>query len=94
MNTLIVILQQTNTGAVIEILLLLIVAGLIGYLTAYFYYKSVYTKKINILEGEKSELKKHIDTLFSEKAKLELLIKEKDAEIESLKKPKNKKGGE
>jgi Tfp pilus assembly protein PilO len=94
MNTLIVILQQTNTGAVVEILLLLIVAGLIGYLTAYFYYKSVYTKKINILEGEKSELKKHIDTLYSEKAKLELAIKDKDAEIESLKKPKKAKGGE
>jgi Tfp pilus assembly protein PilO len=94
MNTILIILQQTNTGAVIEILLLLVVAGLIGYLTAYFYYKSVYTKKINILEGEKNELKKHIETLFSEKAKLELAIKEKDAEIESLKKPKNKKSGE
>lgn len=85
-----IILQQTNTGAVLEILLLLVVAGLIGYLTAYFYYKSVYTKKINILEEEKTELKKHIETLFTEKAKLEQTIKEKDAEIEGMKKPKKK----
>jgi septal ring factor EnvC (AmiA/AmiB activator) len=88
MNTLIVILQQSCTGAILEILLLLVVAGLIGYLTAYFYYKSVYTKKINFLKGEISELKKHLDTLFSEKAKLEETIKEKNAEIETLKKPK------
>jgi septal ring factor EnvC (AmiA/AmiB activator) len=88
MNTLIVILQQSCTGAILEILLLLVVAGLIGYLTAYFYYKSVYTKKINFLKGEISELKKHIETLFSEKAKLEETIKEKNAEIETLKKPK------
>ena len=88
MNTHMIILQQNNTGAIFEIVLLLVIAGLIGYLTAYFYYKSVYTKKINILEGEKTELKNHIETLFSEKAKLEHSIKEKDAEIESLKKTK------
>ena len=90
MNTLIIILQQTRTGSILEILLLLIIAGLIGYLTAYFYYKSVYTKNIKILEGEKTELKNHIETLFSEKAKLEQTIKEKEAEIETLKNPKKK----
>jgi uncharacterized membrane protein YraQ (UPF0718 family) len=90
MNTIIILAQQSRTVAILEILLLLIVAGFIGYLTAYFYYKSVYTKKINILEGEKNELKKHIETLFSEKAKLEQSLKEKEAEIETLKKPKKK----
>jgi hypothetical protein len=88
MNTQMIILQQTNTGAIFEILLLLVIAGLIGYLTAFFYYKSVYTKKIDILEGEKIELKNHIETLFSEKLKLETSIKQKEAEIESLKKAK------
>jgi hypothetical protein len=88
MTTEMIILQQTNTGAIFEILLLLIIAGLIGYLTAYFFYKSVFTKRINILEGEKVELKKHIETLFSEKAKLEQVIKDKDGEIESLRKTK------
>ena len=90
MNTLIVILQQTNAGAILEILLLLFIAGLIGYLTAYFYYKSIYTKKLNFLKGEISELKKHIETLFIEKSKLEETIKEKNAEIEALNTPKKK----
>jgi F0F1-type ATP synthase membrane subunit b/b' len=90
MNTLIVILQQTCTNAVLEILLLLLVSAIIGYLTAYFYYKAHYTRIINTLEGEKNELKKHIETLFSEKAKLEQALKEKNAEIETLKKPKKK----
>jgi Tfp pilus assembly protein PilO len=88
MKTLFIILAQTNTGAILEILLLLVIAGLIGYLTAYFYYKSVYTKKIKILEGEKTELKNHIETLFTEKAKLEHTIKDLQTENESLKKPK------
>ncbi len=88
MKTIFIILQQTTTMAILEILLLLVIAGLIGYLTAYFYDKSVYTKKIKILEGEKSELKHHIETLFSEKAKLEQTIKDKETEIESLKNQK------
>ena len=90
MNPLLIILQQARTSAILEILLILVVAGIIGYLTAYFFYKSVYTRKINFLEGEKTELKKHIDTLFMEKAKLEQTIKDKDSEIESLKKPGKK----
>ncbi len=90
MNPLIIILQQTRTGAILEILLILVVAGIIGYLTAYFFYKSVYTKRILFLEGEKVELKKHIDTLFMEKAKLEQTIKDKDSEIETLKNPRKK----
>jgi len=89
MNTLLIILQQTRTGAILEIVVLLVVAALIGYITAYFYYKSIYTKIINTLEEEKSVLNKQIDTLRSEKAKLESTIKEKDAEIEALKSPKN-----
>jgi len=86
MNTLFIILQQTQTSAILEILLLLVIAGLIGYLTSYFYYKSVYTKKINILDGEITALKKHIDILSTEKTRLEKSIKEKDAEIEAMKK--------
>lgn len=85
-----IILQQSTTGAIFEILLLLIVAGVIGYLTAYFYYKSVYTKKINILEEEKAGLLNQVNSLRSENSKLEDTIKAKDAEIAELKKPKKK----
>ena len=52
MNILTTILAQTTTGAIIEIIVLLLVAGAIAYLTAYFYYKAVYMKKINTLEKE------------------------------------------
>ena len=86
MNTLFIILQQTQTGAILEIILLLIIAGVIGYLTAFFYYKSVYTKKINILNDEKAELNKQIHALNAEKEGLEEKIKQKDSEIASLKK--------
>jgi len=88
MTTIFIILQQTTAGTVLEILLLLIIAGLIGYLTAYFYYKSVYTKKIDVLEGEKTELKNHIETLFSEKNKLEQTIRNLEGELEGMKKGK------
>ncbi len=90
MNQLIIILQQTRMSAILEILLILLVAGIIGYLTAYFFYKSVYTKRIQFLEGEKHELKKHIETLFIEKAKLDQTIKDLESEIEATKNPGKK----
>jgi hypothetical protein len=90
MNTSMIILEQTHTGAILEILVLLVIAGLIGYLTAFYYDKSVYTKKIKILEGEKAELKNHIEILIAEKLNLEASLKEKNAEIEGMKKPKKK----
>ncbi len=63
MNILNIILAKTTTGAAIEIVILLLVAGLIGYLSAHFYNKSVYTKKIKVLEDEKSGLERRITGL-------------------------------
>ena len=40
MTSLFTILAQTKSGTVVEIIILLLVAGLIAYLTAFFYYKS------------------------------------------------------
>jgi len=87
METNFIFLQQNTTGAVLEIVVLLIIAGLIGYLTSYFYYKSVYTKKIDVLEGEKTGLQNDIENLVNQKRDLEQTIKEQAAEIVSLKKP-------
>lgn len=53
MKPLFILLAQSVTGSVIEIVLLLLVAGLIGYFTAWFYAKSVYTPIIKGLEEEK-----------------------------------------
>jgi peptidoglycan hydrolase CwlO-like protein len=102
MKPLFIILAQSNTGAVILIIALLLVAAIIGYLTAWFYAKSVYTPIIKNLEAEKEDLLKQVASLKDDKsklnekveklnekiAKLEEEIAEKDKEIKHLKKPK------
>lgn len=102
MKPLLVILVQSNTGAVILMLALLLIAVIIGYFTAWFYAKSVYTPVIKALEAEKAELIKQVSVLkddlsklntkvdkLNEKiGKLEEEIEEKDKEIKHLKKPK------
>jgi len=80
MNTIITILAMTKVGAAVTIIILLLVAGAIGYLTAYFYSKSVYTKKIKALEAEKQQLNSHIDRLNSELSDLKAKIKEMEQE--------------
>ena len=60
------IIAKTTVGAIIEIIILLLIAGTIAYLTAYAYYKSVYTKKINLLEEEKAALERRISVYQAE----------------------------
>jgi peptidoglycan hydrolase CwlO-like protein len=102
MNTSLILLLQSATSAMVEIALLILVAGLICFLTAWFYQKSVFTPIIKRLEAEKEDLNKKIDGLNkdisglkSKIGELENTIKEKentiiekDKEIELLKKPK------
>lgn len=95
MNVQFILLAQSVVSAVIEIILLLIGAALIGFFTAWFYQKSVYTPVINRLEEEKEELNNKIDGLNNDIAKLkddvsglEKVIAAKDKEIAELKKPK------
>ena len=87
MNTVFIVLQQTQTGAVVEIILLLLVAGTIAYLTSYLYYRSVYTAKIRLLEEEISRLAEKAESLEQQKVRLEQLLSEKEKEIVSVKKP-------
>ncbi len=84
METLVIFLAQTKTATIIEIVLLLLVAGIIGYITAWLYYRSVYTKKINALESEKEELNKQIAKLNEDKSDLKKTISKKEDEIENL----------
>jgi peptidoglycan hydrolase CwlO-like protein len=102
MNPQFILLTQSATTAVIEIILLLLGAALIGFFTAWFYQKSYFTPIIKKLEDEKVELHKKIDDLNLDinglkndiaglKIKIEGLektIRSKDAEIEALKNPK------
>jgi peptidoglycan hydrolase CwlO-like protein len=98
MNTLLILIAQSATSAMLEIALLLLGAALIGFLTAWFYQKSVYTPVIKRLELEKEDLNKKIVGLNNDIAglkskigELENAISKKDKEIEQLKNPKNKK---
>jgi peptidoglycan hydrolase CwlO-like protein len=94
-----IMLAQSVTGAVITIVALLLVAAIIGYLTAWFYAKSVYTPIIKGLEAEKADLLKQVaglkedvsrlngkvEDLNSRISKLEEDIAKKDNEIKELK---------
>jgi peptidoglycan hydrolase CwlO-like protein len=102
MKPLFIILAQSNTGAIILIVVLLLVAGIIGYLTAWFYSKSVYTPIVKGLEADNSELKikssgleddirkliGKVERLNDKIAKLEEEIAEKDKKVKSIKKEK------
>ena len=102
MTQLFVQLAQSVTGAVVTIVALLLIAAIIGYFTAWFYAKSVYTPVIKGLEADKAELNKQVaglkdevgklngkvDKLNDKIGKLEEEIAEKDKEIKHLKKPK------
>src|SRR4030042_6451030 len=92
-------LAQSVTGAVITIVALLLVAAIIGYLTAWFYAKSVYTPIIKKLEQEKADLQKQVadlkenvsrlnskvDDLSGKIAKMEEEAEKKEKEIKELK---------
>jgi cell division septal protein FtsQ len=95
MKPLFIILAESNTGAVLLILVLLIVAGIIGYVTAWYYSKSVYTPVIKGLEVDKAELIRQVaglrddlNMLNGKIGKLEEVITEKDKEINRLKESK------
>lgn len=101
MTQLFIQLAQSVTGAVITIVLLLLVAAIIGYFSAWFYAKSVYTPVIKGLEADKEALNVQIIGLKGEIAKLnisvdklnekiaglEKVIAEKDKEIKNHMKP-------
>jgi peptidoglycan hydrolase CwlO-like protein len=48
------------TGAVLTIIGLLLVASIIGYFSAWFYAKSIYTPIIKGLESDKAQLQKEV----------------------------------
>ena len=63
MNSLAILQVMSVTAAVLLIIVLLLVAGLIGYLTAWYYAKSVYTPVIKKLEDEKAQLNRQVSGL-------------------------------
>ncbi len=84
MNALIIFLAQTKGEATIEILSLLLVAAIIGYVTAWLYYKSVFTRRIMKIESEKEELNSQVVNLNVHNNELVSKLHKKDTEIEHL----------
>ena len=54
METLVIFLAQSKTAAIIDIILLLLVAGIIGYIIAWLYYRSVCRKRSTYLNLKKN----------------------------------------
>jgi uncharacterized protein len=91
MTQLFIQLAQSVTGAVITIVLLLLVAAIIGYLTAWFYAKSVYKPIIKGLEddkagliADKTSLNRQLEGLKDENTKLNNRLTDLNAEIKKL----------
>jgi len=84
MNTLIILLAQTKSEATIEIIIMLLSSAIIGYLTAWLYYKSIYKKRIEVIESEKHELNNRIVNLDAEIFNLKKSLSEKGEETEQL----------
>lgn len=84
MNNLIILLAQTKSEATIEILSLLLVAAIIGYITAWLYYRSIYIRGIKVIESKMAELKNHIVNLNEDKNIHNNRLSEKDKEIKHL----------
>jgi predicted flap endonuclease-1-like 5' DNA nuclease len=84
MNALSIFLIQTRAAATIEIIGMLAGAGIIGYLTAWFYSGSIFNKKLTAVEDDKHELNNRIVNLDGEIVDLKKKISDKEAETEHL----------
>ena len=84
MTHLFIQLAQSVTGAVISIVALLLAASIIGYVTAWFYAKSVYKPIIKRLETEKADLQKQVAGLKDDIVKLNSKIEKLNQDIKKL----------
>ncbi len=84
MNTFLIILALTKFVAAIEILSLLLVAAIIGYVTAWLYYKSVYARSMKATKSEMHELNIKVGDLNTANTNLQRNLKERDDEVKHL----------
>jgi hypothetical protein len=84
MSNLTILLAQTKGEATIEILSLLLVAAVIGYVTAWLFYKARYAKRIQKISYEKDKLKISIISINTDKSNLHKILLAKNIENEHL----------
>jgi predicted flap endonuclease-1-like 5' DNA nuclease len=82
-------MAQTKSEAAIEIIGLLLVSAIIGYVTAWLYTRSVFMRKIKVAETEKDSLKNIIVALNADKSNLYKRLHEKELETEEMAKKIN-----
>jgi len=87
-------LTQSVTGAVATIIGLLLVAVIIGYFTAWFYTRSVYTPVIAGLEADKTGLNRQVAGLNDNIGKLNSNIEELNVKINTLREESAQKDDE
>lgn len=75
---------QTKSEAAVEIIALLLVAGIIGYVTAWLYYRSIYRKNLKAIESDKHELNNRIVNLDEERFNLKQKLSETEDELKQL----------
>lgn len=81
MTNQVVLIAMSVTGAVVTIIGLLLVAGIIGYLTAWFYAKSVYLPVIKGLQNEKQQLISQVESLTKQVDLLNKQVEDQKNEI-------------
>lgn len=84
MNTLLALLVMTRGEATIEIIVFLLVAAIIAYVTAWLYTRSVYLKKLKLVEAEKHEMNNSIVNLDGIIVDLNKKINDKEEEKKEL----------
>jgi predicted flap endonuclease-1-like 5' DNA nuclease len=84
MNALTILLAETRGGAIIEIILLLLVAGAIGYVTAWLYYRAFFRDEIDALKMDNKKLHSTIEGLEHQNKMYQKDIEDKLKEINHL----------
>jgi len=84
MNSLIILIISTKGVAVIEIIFLLLIAAIIGFLTAWLFQKSKYEKKIMVKEDEINNLKTKLLDIEEHNNNLKANLKSDEIEIGRL----------
>jgi predicted flap endonuclease-1-like 5' DNA nuclease len=85
MNAIVILSIPGRSEATIEILCLLLIAGFIGYITAWLYSKSIYTNRLKEIETKRDEMKTQLAQQNAVQHKLEKASLAKDNELEHLK---------
>lgn len=84
MMDLIILQAQTTVGAAIQIILMLLGAGLIAMITTHFYLKSKYSKEISSLQEKLDASKRDEVRLKRELTEAENALAEKAEQLEKM----------